>query len=145
MIVSFPNAKRNMEFEQLKIGQSYAMKRVFTRQDVMDFAKLSYDFNPLHMDGEYARSTRFGELIVPGFLTASLFSAIIGTKFPGEGTIYLSQNLSFWKPVFPEKEVMAEVTVKELYPSKRRALLETCCYDENHDLLIQGTALVKVP
>lgn len=134
-----------MEFEQLKIGQSYAMSRIFTQRDVTDFAKLSYDLNPLHMDAEYAHSTRFGQLIVPGFLTASMFSAIIGTKFPGEGTIYLSQNMSFWKPVFPDKEVVAEVTVKELYPSKRRALLETCCFDENHELLISGTALVKMP
>lgn len=134
-----------MEFEQLKIGQSYVMSRIFTQQDVKDFASLSYDTNPLHTDAEYAQSTHFGQLIVPGFLTASMFSAIIGTKFPGKGTIYLSQNMSFWKPVFPEKEVIAEVTVKELYPSKRRALLETCCYDENHELLISGTALVKMP
>lgn len=121
------------------------MSRVFTQQDVIAFASLSYDKNPLHMDAAYAKTTRFGQLIVPGFLTASMFSAIIGTKFPGNGTIYLSQNMSFWKPVFPEKEVIAEVTVKELYPAKRRALLETCCYDENHELLISGTALVKMP
>ena len=134
-----------MEFEDLRIGQSYAMSRVFSHQDVMDFAQLSHDLNPLHMDAEYAQSTHFGQLIVPGFLTASLFSAIIGTKFPGDWTIYLSQNMTFWKPVFPEEEVLAEVTVKELYPSKRRALLETCCYGENHELLIEGTALVKMP
>ena len=134
-----------MVFEQLKVGQSYVMSRVFTQQDVKGFAMLSYDSNPLHMDEDYARTTRFGQLIVPGFLTASMFSAIIGTKFPGEGTIYLSQNMSFWKPVFPEKEVLAEVTVKELYPLKRRVLLETCCYDENHELLVSGTALVKMP
>lgn len=134
-----------MEFEQLKIGQSYAMSRAFTRQDVMDFAKLSHDFNPLHMDAEYARSTRFGQLIVPGILTASLFSAIIGTRFPGEGSVYLNQDLCFWKPVFPEKEVVAEVVVNKLYPEKRRVLLETSCYDENRELLISGTALVKMP
>ena len=134
-----------MEFEHLKIGQSYAMSRIFTQQDVKDFAVLSYDSNPLHMDAEYAQTTRFGQLIVPGFLTASLFSAIIGTKFPGKGTIYLSQDMSFWKPVFPEREVIAEVTVKELYPEKRRVLLETCCYDDKRELLISGTALVKMP
>ena len=134
-----------MEFEQLRIGQSYAMSRAFTHQDVMDFAKLSHDLNPLHMDAEYARSTRFGQLIVPGFLTASLFSAIIGTKFPGEGSVYLNQDISFWKPVFPGKEVVAEVVVKKLFPEKRRVLLETSCYDENRELLISGTALVKMP
>lgn len=134
-----------MEFEQLQIGQSYTMSRVFTQENVKEFALLSYDMNPIHMDVEYAKKTRFGQLIVPGFLTASLFSAIIGTKFPGEGSVYLSQNMSFWKPVYPEKEVVAEVTVKELYPSKRRVLLQTRCYDENHELLIDGTALVKMP
>lgn len=133
-----------MEFDQLKIGQSCAMSRVFTQQDVKDFALLSYDMNPIHMDVEYAKTTHFGRLIVPGFLTASLFSAIIGTKFPGEGTIYLSQNMSFWKPVFPDMKVVAEVRVKEIYPLKRRVLLETCCYDENHEKLISGTALVKM-
>lgn len=134
-----------MEFEQLRIGQSYAMSRAFTHQDVMDFAKLSRDLNPLHMDAQYARSTRFGQLIVPGFLTASLFSAIIGTKFPGEGSVYLNQDINFWKPVFPGKEVVAEVVVKKLFPEKRRVLLETSCYDENRELLINGTALVKMP
>lgn len=134
-----------MEFEQLKIGQSYAMNRVFTIQDVKDFAMLSYDNNPIHMDPEYAKTTRFGQLIVPGFLTASLFSAIIGTKLPGIGTIYLNQTMNFWKPVFPDKEVIAEVVVTELYPEKHRALLETCCYDDRHELLISGTALVKLP
>lgn len=134
-----------MEFNELKIGQFYEMDRVFTPQDVMGFAKLSYDMNPLHTDAEYASSTQFSQLIVPGFLTASLFSAIIGTKFPGAGTIYLSQNMSFWKPVFPNQRVTAVVRVKELYPMKRRALLETCCYDDSREMLISGTALVKIP
>lgn len=133
-----------MRFNDLKIGQSYEMSRVFTQQDVMDFAKLSYDMNPLHMNAEFAKTTQFGQLIVPGFLTASLFSAIIGTKFPGFGSIYLSQNMSFWRPVYPDRQVTAVVRVKELYPEKQRAMLETCCYDENHELLIGGTALVKL-
>lgn len=134
-----------MRFEELKIGQSYEMQRVFTQQEVMDFAKLSYDTNPIHTDAEYAKTTLFGQLIVPGFLTASLFSAVIGTKFPGFGSIYLNQNMNFRKPVFPNQVVTAVVRVKELFPEKHRALLETCCYDENHESLIEGTALVKIP
>ena len=134
-----------MKFEELEIGQSYEMRRVFTQQEIMDFSDLSYDTNPLHTDAEYAKSTQFGQLIVPGFLTASLFSAIIGTKFPGFGTIYLNQNLSFRKPVFPNQPVTAIVRVKELFPEKHRALLETCCFDEKQEIVIDGTALVKLP
>lgn len=133
-----------MKYEDLKIGQSYEMKRVFTQSEVMDFAKLSYDTNPIHTDLEFAKKTQFGQLIVPGFLTASLFSAIIGTKFPGFGSIYLSQNMSFRKPVFPDQQVTAVVRVKELYPEKHRVLLETCCYDDDKQVLIDGTALVKL-
>lgn len=134
-----------MRFEELEIGQSYEMKRVFTSDEVQKFAELSLDTNPLHTDLDYAKTTQFGQLIVPGFLTASLFSAIIGTKFPGFGTIYLNQNMSFRKPVFPNQEVRAVVTVKELFPEKRRALLDTVCYDTGQRVLIQGTALVKLP
>ena len=134
-----------MRFEELKIGQSYEMKRIFTQEEVIRFADLSYDTNPLHTDVEFATKTQFGQLIVPGFLTASMFSAIIGTKFPGFGSIYLNQNMSFRRPVFPEQEVTAVVTVKELFAEKHRVLLDTCCYDSSRQLLIEGTALVKLP
>lgn len=134
-----------MKFDDLKIGQSYEMSRIFSQQEVMEFAHLSYDTNPIHTDAEYARTTQFGQLIVPGFLTGSMFSAIIGTKFPGFGSIYLNQNMSFRKPVFPDQQVTAVVRVKELFPEKHRALLETCCYDDEHTVLIEGTALVKLP
>jgi acyl dehydratase len=134
-----------MRFDDLKIGQFYEMSRIFTQQEVMDFAKLSYDTNPIHTDSEFAKTTQFGQLIVPGFLTGSMFSAIIGTKFPGFGSIYLNQNMSFRKPVFPNQFVTAVVRVKDLFPDKHRVLLETNCYDENRVLLIEGTALVKLP
>lgn len=134
-----------MKFEDLKVGQSYEMRRVFTREEVKTFAQLSYDTNPIHTDPEYAKTTRFGKLIVPGFLTGSLFSAIIGTKFPGFGSIYLNQNMTFRNPVFLESEVLAVVRVKELLPERRRVVLETMCYDENQQVLIEGTALVKLP
>lgn len=134
-----------MRFDELRIGQSYEMRRIFTQKEVLDFAKLSYDTNPLHTDEEFAKTTQFGQLIVPGFLTASMFSAIIGTKFPGFGSIYLNQNMSFRRPVYPGAEVVAFVTVKELYPDKHRVLLETVCMDADQQILIEGTALVKLP
>lgn len=134
-----------MKCDDLKIGQSYEMQRRFSEQDIKSFADLSHDTNPIHTDPEFARNSRFGRLIVPGFLTASLFSAIIGTKFPGIGSVYLNQNMIFRNPVFIDQLVKASVSVKELYPEKNRVLLETLCMDENDVLLIEGTALVKLP
>lgn len=134
-----------MKCDDLKIGQSYEMQRRFSEQDIKSFADLSHDTNPIHTDPEFARNSRFGRLIVPGFLTASLFSAIIGTKFPGIGSVYLNQNMIFRKPVFINQLVKASVSVKELYPEKNRVLLETLCKDENDVILIEGTALVKLP
>lgn len=133
-----------MQFKDLYIGQSYSETRIFTHEEIAVFSQLSHDTNPLHTDPEYAQKSLFGQTIVPGFLTASLFSAIIGTQMPGNGTIYLNQNLSFVRPVYPMQEVVATVTVKELYSEKRRALLETLCTDRDGNRLIEGSALVKI-
>lgn len=134
-----------MKCSDLKIGQSYEMQRSFSELEIKAFADLSGDTNPIHTDADFAKSSRFGQLIVPGFLTASLFSAIIGTKFPGIGSIYLNQNMVFLKPVFLNQKVTASVSVRELYPEKNRALLETVCFDEKGEKIIEGTALVKLP
>lgn len=134
-----------MRFEDLEIGMSYEMKRAFSKEEVSQFAALSYDTNPIHLDAEYAKKSMFGRLIVPGFLTGSLFSAIIGAKFPGEGSVYLNQTMSFRLPVFIDQTVVATIRVKELYPEKHRVLLDTQCKDEMGNILIEGEALVKVP
>lgn len=124
---------------------SYSMAKAFTSEEVVAFSRLSMDINPLHIDVCYAEKSMFGKRIVHGFLTASLFSAIIGTKFPGEGSIYLNQNMSFLHPVYHNQLVTATVTVKELFPEKHRVLLETVCKDDSGLVLITGTALVKLP
>ncbi len=124
---------------------SCSMSKSFSSDEVEAFSKLSMDINPLHLDAGYAEKSMFGKRIVHGFLTASLFSAIIGTKLPGEGSIYLKQGMSFLRPVFHDQWVTATVTVKELFPEKHRVLLETICKDESGLVLITGTALVKLP
>lgn len=134
-----------MRFEDLKVGMSYEMRRAFSQEEVLGFAELSYDTNPLHVDAEYAKKSFFGKVIVPGFLTGSIFSAIIGTKFPGEGSIYLNQSMSFRAPVFINQVIVATVRVKELIPEKHRVLLDTYCCDEDGKVLIGGEALVKLP
>lgn len=133
-----------MKYEKLKIGMSYSMSKAFTSEEVEAFSKLSMDNNPLHTNTEFAERSMFGKKIVHGFLTASLFSAIIGTKFPGEGSVYLNQNMTFLHPVFHNQIVTATVTVIELFPEKHRVLLETVCKDELGVVLITGTALVQI-
>lgn len=133
-----------MNFKELKIGMSYELVKSFSQDDVKAFALLSMDNNPIHLDQEYARNSLFKRNIVHGFLVGSLFSAIIGTKMPGEGSIYLNQSMVFRKPVFWDQTVRAVVKVEELYPEKHRVLLSTNCYDTENNVLIEGTALVKV-
>ena len=133
-----------MTFKDLSLGMSYQIVKSFSQDDVKAFADLSMDNNPIHLDKEYARNSLFKQNIVHGFLVGSLFSAIIGTKMPGEGSIYLNQTMVFRKPVFWNQSVRAVVTVEELFPEKQRVLLSTNCYDDDGNTLIEGTALVKV-
>lgn len=128
-----------------KFGQSYEMNRIFTQEEVLNFVSLSLDTNLLHTDVEFAKNTQFGRLIVPGFLTAFLFSAIIGTKFPGLGSIYLKQEMSFVKSVFLEQMVKALVKVVALIPEKHSVMLSICCYNGDNQLIIRGNTLVKLP
>ena len=123
---------------------SYSMSKAFSTDEVVAFSRLSMDNNPIHINASYAEKSKFGDKIVHGFLSASLFSAIIGTKFPGEGSVYLNQNMTFLHPVFHNQIVTATVTVIELFPEKHRVLLETVCKDESGIVLITGTALVKI-
>ena len=116
---------------------------VFTQADVVAFATLTGDTNPVHLDEEYAAATVFKKPIVHGFLAGSVFSRILGTLFPGEGTIYLSQHLDFKRPMFVETAYQAVLTVKEIYPDKHQAVIETLIRDKNtKKVTLQGEALV---
>lgn len=133
-----------MTANDLYIGQNCVLHRSFTPDEVRQFATLSLDTNPLHTNAEFASHSRFGQLIVPGMLSASLFSAIIGTRLPGNGSIYLSQNLSFRKPVYPNREVIATVTVIHIDKEKNRVNLSTTLHDVDGTLLIDGAALIQL-
>lgn len=133
-----------MKISDLEIGMSYSLERVFSEKEIEMFVGLSYDNNPLHLDENYASKHFFGARIVPGFLSASLFSAIIGTKMPGVGSIYLSQNMRFLKPIFLGQKVTAKVTVVDIDYVKERVSLNTVCENENHEIVIDGSAIVKI-
>ncbi len=131
--------------KQLNIGESLSIKHTFTQEDVALFATLSTDKNPVHLDENYARETQFKGRIVHGMLVGSLFSGILGTKLPGEGSIYLGQDLMFKLPVFFDMEVTATVEVVAIHESKPIVTLKTTCCDNEGKTLIDGEAVVYVP
>ena len=135
----------NHPFDELRVGASATLKRTLTEDDILLFAKVSGDVNPAHVDAAYAKTTRFGEVIAHGMLGGSLISTVLGTDFPGPGTIYVSQSLRFLRPVHPGDRLTVTVTVTSLDPSKRRAMLDTRCVDQDDDAVIEGQAEVVPP
>ncbi|NBX03119.1 MAG: MaoC family dehydratase [Alphaproteobacteria bacterium] len=131
-------------FEDLSVGMEATVSRTITETDLRNFSGVSGDTNPMHLNEEFARETPFGGCIVHGMLTASLISAAIGTKLPGPGCIYMSQNLKFLAPVRVGDTVYAVVTVRELFPEKKRCILDTKCYVRDA-VVIDGEAIIKVP
>lgn len=122
------------------VGQEAEAYGCFTMNEVLQFARITGDSNPLHVDETYAGRSRFGGCIVHGILVAGLISKVLGTQLPGEGGIYLEQNLSFRKPVFVGEKVIARVKIKEILPEKNILLLETNVYDQDGQCVILGTA-----
>lgn len=114
---------RNMS--KLESGQIFKHEFSFTQEDIVQFARVTGDMNPVHLDEEYAATTLFKRPIMHGMLGASLFSKVFGTLFPGEGTIYLKQSLSFLKPMYVDTSYTAVFTVKEVNTEKHRAIVET--------------------
>ncbi|RMD46561.1 MAG: MaoC family dehydratase [Alphaproteobacteria bacterium] len=130
--------------EDLEVGMSRSLSKVIGEREVELFAEVSEDFNPLHLDHDYARETMFQERIAHGMLSAALFSALLGERLPGHGTVYLGQNLRFVAPVRLGDEVTATVTVKEIDRPRRRVRLD-CVARVGDTVVITGEALVLAP
>ena len=124
------------------VGTIATMTRTITDDDVMRFADITGDDNPVHLDEHYAATTRFGKRIVHGILTAGLISAVIGTKLPGLGAIYLSQQLKFLAPVHRGDTITASAEVVASRPEKRILTLHTTCVNQDGQLVIDGEAVV---
>lgn len=133
-----------MFIEQLSVGQSAESSKTVSILDINTFADLSGDHNPVHLDAEFAATTPFKGVIAHGMLSASFISAILGTTLPGEGTIYMGQNLKFLAPVRPGDTVRTVVTVKEIVAEKRRVICQTACYVGDTQV-IDGEATLLVP
>jgi 3-hydroxybutyryl-CoA dehydratase len=122
-----PNNAAGHYFEELSIGQVAESSRTVTESDLLLFGAASGDLNPVHFDEEFAATTRFGERIAHGMLTASHVSALIGMRLPGPGTVYLSQNLVFKRPVKIGATVKTRVEITHLDPEKGYVTLSTSC------------------
>lgn len=127
---------------KLSAGDTAEITKTIDSSDIHAFADLTGDHNPVHLDEEFAKTTRFGKRIAHGMLTASLISSVLANKLPGEGSVYLGQTLQFVAPVFPGDTITARVTVKEIRESKGIVKLETVCVNQRDELVIRGEATV---
>ena len=125
-----------------KLGQQASITRSFSEQDVKDFARLSGDFNPIHIDPKFAKTTVFGQRIVHGVLVSSLFSNLLAEKVPGKGSIYLGQTFKFKKTVFFDQTVTAKVDVINVREDKPIVTLKTTCTNEKGEEVISGEAVL---
>jgi acyl dehydratase len=131
--------------QELALGTRAEFSRVVSDAVVRQFVQVVGDDNPLHADPEFAAATPFGRPIVPGVLTAGLVSAVIGTTLPGPGSLYISQDLRFVKPVFPGDTITAIVEVVEIVEARNRIRLSTVCVNQHGEEVLIGEAWVKPP
>ncbi|MBI3514306.1 MAG: MaoC family dehydratase [Proteobacteria bacterium] len=130
--------------EDLAIGQSASYAKTVTEADIVLFAGVSGDTNPVHLNQEFAARTMFKGRIAHGMLSAGFISTVLGTKLPGPGAIYLSQSLKFKAPVRAGDTVVARAVVTAIVPDKRRVTLTTTC-QVGDTVVIEGEAVVMVP
>ena len=131
-----------LTIEDIEVGDSAQVVRCATDEDIVAFVESVGDYNPIHADPEYASTTIFKEPIAPGIWTAGLISAVIGTRLPGPGAIYLSQELKFLKPVLFGDVITARAEVVEVMRERNRMRLRTVCTNQRGDEVLTGEALV---
>jgi 3-hydroxybutyryl-CoA dehydratase len=135
---------RTLYFEDLSVGMTERLAKTVASSDVVGFAEVTGDRNPIHLSEHFAAKTPFGTRVAHGLYTASLISAVLGTRLPGPGAIYISQTLNFRAPVKIGDTVDVMVSVAELLPEKSRARLACTC-SVGEDVVLDGEAWVKVP
>ena len=131
-----------MKFEELQIGMSAETTKTITETDVVLFAGISTDINPVHINEEYAKQTQFGGRIAHGILVSGLISATLANKLPGPGCIYLGQDLKFTSPVRIGDTVTAKVEVEALREDKKIVTMNTTCTNQRGEVVIKGSAVL---
>ena len=135
---------RGYFFEELRIGQAATLSKTITEEDVLMYSLVSLDTNPIHMDETAARQSRFGGRVAHGMLSAGLISALLGTRLPGPGSVYLRQSLACRAPVKIGHTVNAIVEITDLNLPRKSVTLRTRCMVKE-DVVIEGEATVLVP
>lgn len=130
--------------EDLSVGMSAVFGKTVTEADIMAFASVSGDTNPIHLHADFAKASRFGERIAHGMLSASFISTVVGTKLPGPGSIYISQSLNFKAPVKIGDTVTARCEIVEIVPERKRIKLKTECLCGDK-VVLDGEAVILVP
>ncbi len=133
-----------LDFEQIKIGQTVEFAEKITQTRLDDFAKLSGDYNPLHMDTNYAANTRFEKQVCHGMLLASFFSKLVGMHMPGKNALYFSQTLNFQAPCYIGDEVIIQGEVIDKSDSTRIITIKTLIHNNKGVCLVDGVAKVLV-
>lgn len=137
-------AMNGLYLEDLKVGMSAMFGKTVTEADIVAYAGVSGDTNPIHLHDGFARSTRFGQRIAHGMLSGSFISAVIGTKLPGPGSVYISQSMSFMAPVLIGETITAVATITAIDERRRRVTLKTQCLN-GEKVVIDGEAQILVP
>jgi 3-hydroxybutyryl-CoA dehydratase len=130
---------------ELKIGDTDEFAKTVTESDIYLYAGVTGDFNPAHINEDYAKKTFFKTRIAHGMLSAGFVSTVIGNKLPGTGTIYVTQNLSFLAPVRIGDTITARVEVIDIIYEKNRARLKTTCFNQEGTQVLNGEAVVSPP
>jgi 3-hydroxybutyryl-CoA dehydratase len=129
---------------ELKVGDKFSTDRLVTDELIRKFADVSGDYNPIHLDEEVAKTTRFGRRIAHGMLSGAFISAVLGYELSERRIVYLSQSLKFTAPVFIGDTVTATATVTNIRKDKPIITLETICTNQNGDVLVKGEAAVMI-
>ena len=130
---------------EISVGDSAEFTKTVTETDVYNFAGVTGDFNPAHINEVYARGTMFKKRIAHGMLSVGFISNILGTQLPGAGAIYMKQELKFLAPVFIDDTITARCTATEVNKEKNRVTLRTTCENQDGNIVIDGEALMMPP
>ena len=128
----------------IKIGDSFSKERLVTDELVRAFAEVSGDFNPIHVDEEFAKTTRFGRRIAHGMLSGAFISAVLGYEFAEQKIIYLSQTMKFTAPVFIGDTVTTTATITNIREDKQIVTLDTICTKQDGEVVVKGESVVMV-
>ena len=134
---------RELAYADIKVGAEASFTKTITESDIVNYAGLTGDFNPVHIDAEYARKSMFKERIAHGMLVAGLISAVLGTELPGPNSIYLGQDLKFMAPVKIGDTLTAVATVTGMRDDKQIITLKTTVSNQHGEVVVDGQAVAK--